>query len=411
MRSFNVGIIGVGGFARSHLTSLEECEKRGWVRLVAAAVRPEDRPAQKEALDRLALRGVRLHASAEELFAAERGIVDLIVVPVGIDQHAPLSIAALEAGYHVFCEKPAAGSVEEALQMRAAQERTGKTLAIGFQNLFSPSVNRIKEIRLAGTFGRLLTGRTMVLWPREPEYYARNEWAGRLSVRGRWIYDSPVQNAVAHFLQNMLCVAGPREHECLEPVSVYAENYRAKPIESTDTQFLRVEGRDGEKIEILVTHSCREKVEPITEYRFERARIRWELEPRGTAQLFRADEKGWLLEDVFDNGDEDLGVIKYRELLSALDAGRRPHSTIDNALAHTQCATAALQDAENRPSAERITPVADEYLDEAGSGTIKGIVPLMVAMFGSGKSFFEIGAPWGVKGLTVRPSAADAAAQ
>lgn len=409
MKRYNVGIIGVGGYGRSHVDALEECEKRGWARLAAAAVRPEDRAAQRETLDRLAQRGVRIHSSADELFAAERGVVDLIVVPVGIDQHAPLSIAALEAGYHVLCEKPAAGSTAEALRMQAAQQRTGRTLAIGFQNLFSPSVNRIKEITLAGRLGRLLTARTMVLWPRGPEYYARNEWAGRLSVRGTWIYDSPVQNAVAHFLQNMLYVAGRRELDCIEPTAVYAENYRAKPIESTDTQFVRVEGENGEKVEILVTHACRQKVEPVTEYLFERGRILWELEPSGTAQLFRADEKGWLLEDVFDNGEDSLAVIKYRELLAALDAGRRPHSTIDNALAHTRCATAALQDSEGKPSPARIAPVADVHLDDPGSGTIKDIVPLMAEMFRTGKSFFEVGAPWGVKGLTVHPIAAGAA--
>lgn len=428
MKRYEVGIIGVGGFARSHLDALEECEHRGWARLTAAAVRPQDREAQRSTVEALLARGVRLHSSAEELMANERGALDMIVVPTGIDQHASLSIAALDGGFHVFCEKPAAGTVEEALEMLAAQKRSGRVLAVGFQNLFSPSINRIKQIALDGSLGALRSARTMVLWPRGSDYYARNEWAGRLAVHGRWIFDSPVQNAVAHFLQNMLYVAGGNEHDCMEPFEVYAESYRAKPIDSCDTQFLRIRGAGrrggdgsasdsgsgdvsdpagspaapGPEITMMVSHACRDTIEPVSEFLFEHGRILWELEPKGTTELYRLNENGWVLEDLFDNGGEDLGMIKYRALFDALDEGRPPHSTIDNALAHTRCVNAAFRDQSGAPAAERIATIDRRYLDKSNSGTIEGIETLIAKMFRSGASFSEQGAPWGVPGATVR---------
>jgi predicted dehydrogenase len=74
--------------------------------------------------------------------------------------HAAISIAALEAGKHVLCEKPMATSHEEAKAMIAAAEKTGKFLMIGHnQRLMAPHV-KAKEILDSGVLGRVLTFRT-----------------------------------------------------------------------------------------------------------------------------------------------------------------------------------------------------------------------------------------------------------
>ena len=56
-------------------------------------------------------------------------------------QHSEVAIAAMRAGKHVLCEKPAARVYEEALQMQKVQEETGKILNIGVVNRFNTNAD------------------------------------------------------------------------------------------------------------------------------------------------------------------------------------------------------------------------------------------------------------------------------
>ena len=69
--------------------------------------------------------------------------------------HAEIAIAALEAGKHVLCEKPAARVYEEALQMQEAQHKYGKTLNIGVCNRYNLGVNKIREMIQSGALGEV----------------------------------------------------------------------------------------------------------------------------------------------------------------------------------------------------------------------------------------------------------------
>lgn len=60
--------------------------------------------------------------------------IDAITVAVPNALHAPVTLAALEAGKHVLCEKPLATSVEDGKAMVAAAERAGKILAVNMHN-------------------------------------------------------------------------------------------------------------------------------------------------------------------------------------------------------------------------------------------------------------------------------------
>ena len=69
--------------------------------------------------------------------------------------HKIISIDALRAGKHVLCEKPAARTYEEALEMQTVQHETGKILNIGVVNRFKTSVNQIKKLIDAGELGEI----------------------------------------------------------------------------------------------------------------------------------------------------------------------------------------------------------------------------------------------------------------
>lgn len=67
--------------------------------------------------------------------------------------HGPITMDALRAGKNVLCEKPAARTYPEALEMQKVQHETGKILNIGVVNRFNDSVNKIKEYIDAGKLG------------------------------------------------------------------------------------------------------------------------------------------------------------------------------------------------------------------------------------------------------------------
>jgi len=88
----------------------------------------------------------------------ERDDVDLVDVCTPGSSHAEISIAALEAGKHVLCEKPLANSVDEARAMAAAAERAaagGVRAMVGFNFRRVPAVALARELIAAGRLGAI----------------------------------------------------------------------------------------------------------------------------------------------------------------------------------------------------------------------------------------------------------------
>lgn len=73
--------------------------------------------------------------------------------------HSRIAVAALEAGKHVFCEKPDAVSPEEALKMKAASEKSGKLLMVMRNNRFVDASKYAKRFIEEGKAGEIYTGR------------------------------------------------------------------------------------------------------------------------------------------------------------------------------------------------------------------------------------------------------------
>ena len=88
----------------------------------------------------------------------ERDDVDLVDVCTPGSSHAEISIAALEAGKHVLCEKPLANTVEEARAMATAAERAaaqGVRAMVGFNFRRVPAVALARELVAAGRLGAI----------------------------------------------------------------------------------------------------------------------------------------------------------------------------------------------------------------------------------------------------------------
>ncbi|HME09223.1 MAG TPA: Gfo/Idh/MocA family oxidoreductase [Bryobacteraceae bacterium] len=83
----------------------------------------------------------------------DRNDIDAVVVITPSFLHAEVTIAALERGLPVLCEKPMATTVEDANRMIEASRKSGKLLYIGFQKRLVPATAKMHELAAAGEIG------------------------------------------------------------------------------------------------------------------------------------------------------------------------------------------------------------------------------------------------------------------
>ncbi|WP_438479340.1 Gfo/Idh/MocA family protein [Oleiharenicola lentus] len=266
-----VALIGLGGYGQVHLRVLRELSAAGACRFVSAVAVPGTASADLASLPA----DVRLYDSFAAWLAAERGRFDLCCLPTPIHLHASMTLAALAAGGSVLVEKPLAASWHEIVQVLEARPQPGRFLAVGFHDFCTAEVYRLKTDLLSGRHGKLKRIKLLGLWPRPDAYYQRNAWAGRLRVPDGAVLDSPLNNALAHYLMLALFFAGETPADAAVVVSGEAELYRTRRIESFDTAVLRLQTRHGVELLSAVTHSGSTEEVPLLVLELERGRIEW----------------------------------------------------------------------------------------------------------------------------------------
>ena len=271
MDSVRFAVVGIGGFAGSHHASLRTETELGNARLVAVADIALDKFPKEVA--EFQARGVRVYHDAGEMLARERGAADVVTLPVGIAAHAPLAVAAMEAGFDVLVEKPPAATVEDVDAMIAASRRTRRFCAVGFQYMSSPLLRRLKSLLVSGRLGDLREVACRAHWPRGDRYYARNAWAGRHRVNGKWVLDGPMNNALAHQVMNLLFLAGPTRDEPAVPIRIRAELYHVRDIGGEDTTTFVADTDAGPRLFFGVTHACEKTAGPLFRIRGTRGTV------------------------------------------------------------------------------------------------------------------------------------------
>jgi myo-inositol 2-dehydrogenase/D-chiro-inositol 1-dehydrogenase len=141
-REIRVGLIGSGYIARQHAEALRDVEG---VRF-SVCMDISDENAQQLA----ALTGGRPTASLEQ--AIEESDVLWVCTPP--KHHREQVLACLEAGRHVYCEKPLATTLEDGRAIAAAAEGSDALAAIGFNFRFHEPWRKCKELLEAGDLGK-----------------------------------------------------------------------------------------------------------------------------------------------------------------------------------------------------------------------------------------------------------------
>lgn len=126
------------------------------------------------------------YQNIDDLLATERDIVVVsICSPNGL--HAEHSIKALNAGFHVLCEKPMAINVYDCGEMIKAAERNNRRLFAIKQNRFNPPVAAIKQAIDSGALGKIYSVQLSCFWNRNFDYYL-NSWKGTADLDGGTLY-------------------------------------------------------------------------------------------------------------------------------------------------------------------------------------------------------------------------------
>ena len=81
--------------------------------------------------------------------------VDLVAITTPNLMHAPMALAAIEAGKHVYCEKPLATTLDDAIAMTRAAEAAGIVTMVGFNYLKNPMMTIAREIVRGGEIGEV----------------------------------------------------------------------------------------------------------------------------------------------------------------------------------------------------------------------------------------------------------------
>lgn len=171
--TLKVGMIGVGGIANTHVPGWNESP---YTEVVAAA------DISEVALAKFGGRwGVsRLSTNAADLICDPD--IDIIDICTPNNYHAPLAIAAMEAGKHVICEKPLAPTPQAIREMIAARDRTGKLLMTAQHFRFQGSAKAMKAELESGVLGDVYHARSWMLRraaaPTRPGFILKEQSSG-----------------------------------------------------------------------------------------------------------------------------------------------------------------------------------------------------------------------------------------
>ncbi len=170
-----VGVVGCGFIAQNaHIPSLLKCRN---VKLAAICDRNED-------LARSVARKFKIgkyYADFREMLGVEK--LDVVNVCTSIGTHASLAIQAMEAGCHVFSEKPLALNTRDADEMIRVSRKNNVRLGVNHHLLFIPPVRKMKSIIKKGLIGDLVRVEIKQSYPPQdfPVIADPNHWCHKLS--------------------------------------------------------------------------------------------------------------------------------------------------------------------------------------------------------------------------------------
>ncbi len=253
-KKLSIGLVGCGSVAVMHCNAI--CDAgQNFAALCDIIPEKAKAMAEKFAPD------AKLYTDYAEMLSDTS--LDVIHICTPHYLHADMAIAALEAGKHVFLEKPLCTKAEDVVRIEEAEKKAGKKICVCFQNRFLPSFARMQE--LVAECGGALHARASVTWKRSAPYYTDSPW------RGTWEKEcgGVMINQAIHNFDLLLSFFG-------EPDGVQAtvaNHHLGGVIEVEDTCTARLTYSDGRTALFLATTSYGEDGPNIMEIKCPEHRV------------------------------------------------------------------------------------------------------------------------------------------
>ncbi len=181
-----IGIIGCGQIAQQHMRTYKNIADAEMV--ICADINEE---AAKRSAEEFGIP----EWTTDFRKILERDDIDAVDVCLHNNFHMPATVAGLEAGKNVYCEKPMAGAYVDAHKMLETAKKTGKKLHIQLGTLYSDDCVAAKELIDAGELGTIFHGRSSGFRRRGRPYvdgYGTPSFVQKKFASGGALYDMGV---------------------------------------------------------------------------------------------------------------------------------------------------------------------------------------------------------------------------
>jgi len=204
MDKVRVGIIGIG-IGRAHLQAYKKNPKAEVIALCDLREAETKKLAEEYEVP-------YVFSDYKKMLAMKE--IDAVSVCTPNYLHMPMTVAALEAGKHVLCEKPPARNVDEVKKMQEVVKKTGKKYMTALVQRFSGEGSYIKQLAEEGFFGEIYSA--VALWLRRKGIPGMGGWFTQKEKAG----GGPVIDIGVHIIDLLLYIMGYPK-----PISVSAETY------------------------------------------------------------------------------------------------------------------------------------------------------------------------------------------
>ncbi|MFC2084727.1 Gfo/Idh/MocA family protein [Bacteroidota bacterium] len=382
----SIVLVAVSGYGYFYLkTLLEEVPPEQYLLKAVVDLTPE----KSGYFGELKNRNIPIFFSLEEFYSSG-GNADLVVISSPNHFHASQTCLALRNKSNVLCDKPLAITVQEVKQIIDTRNNTGNWVMVGFQWCYSRAILELKKDIMNGVFGKPKRFKTLCLLPRDFSYYSRNDWAGKIrGKKGEWILDSPAQNAMSHFLHNLLFILGNELSSAVRPVKVCSEVYKSYDIENFDTIACRIFTENDIEILFYASHSTFKNIDPMFSLEFENAIVNYD---KISDQVTAVDSRGkWKLYG------SPYDTHQFQKLFDSISNVNNPVPVVcapETVIPHTICVN-GIQ--------ESISEIPSYPVDKINSDTEKkrlwmnGLGEVLTECYDKGLLPNEAGFPWSIE--------------
>ena len=187
-----IAVIGLGDISKIHLPVIQANPN---VELVAVCDIDEGlKPTISD---------VSFYTDFQEML--EKEALDCVHICLPHHLHYQVTKACVEAGVHVFLEKPLARSAEEGMSLVDLEEKYKDIkLCVSFQNRLNESFEKLQEIVESGEYGKVTGLKGLVTWFRPKSYYDEKPWRGIMKQAGGGV----MINQAIHTLDQMQLIGG-----------------------------------------------------------------------------------------------------------------------------------------------------------------------------------------------------------